>query len=138
MMTVRWRLICQRAGVVDAEIVLGVLVEILGGDSATGRRRPHARGDVALEALMRGAADANAGAAAAEGLSALGPLCCRDGRFAWKGLARPLLAPWRRTGKSTRIVGREEWPDRSVLMQALFARGLVAGTNSTIPMPRRA
>jgi hypothetical protein len=51
--------------------MLGVLVEILGGDSITTRRRFPREGNVALEYLMRTAADLYAGAIAFEGLVSL-------------------------------------------------------------------
>jgi hypothetical protein len=57
----------------DAKIMLGVLVEILGGNSVAARRRFAREGDVTLEYLMRTAADLYAGAVAFEGLVSLRP-----------------------------------------------------------------
>ena len=55
----------------DAEIVLRMLVEILGGNSIATRRRFTRQGEVALEYLVSAAADLDVGSVAVECLIAL-------------------------------------------------------------------
>src|SRR6266567_345826 len=55
----------------DAEIVLGVLVEILGGDAVARRRRFARKRNIALEHLISIAADLDTGTAAFEYLTAV-------------------------------------------------------------------
>jgi hypothetical protein len=64
-------LIALSVGVVDAEIMLGVLVKILGGYSIVGDRGFPRKANVTLEYLMRAAADLDVGPVAVEGLIVL-------------------------------------------------------------------
>jgi hypothetical protein len=52
------------ARIVDAKIVLGVLVQILGGNPVAGRRRFSCQGDIPFEDLLGCAADPDIGAVA--------------------------------------------------------------------------
>src|SRR5713101_437918 len=60
----RDHLVAVAVRVHDAEIVLGVLVEVLGGDAVARRRRFARKRNVALEHLISIAADLDAGTAA--------------------------------------------------------------------------
>ena len=64
-------LIGLAARVIDTKIVLRVLVEILGSDSITARRRFACQGEVALEYLVGAAANLDVGPVAIECLIVL-------------------------------------------------------------------
>ena len=64
-------LIAVAAGVGDAEIVLGVLIEIFDGDTVIADRSFPCERDVPLENLMGATADFDVGAIAVEGLASL-------------------------------------------------------------------
>ncbi len=64
-------LIALAARIVDAQIVLGVLIEIFRGDAVVADRGFPREGDVPLEYLMGAAADLYVGAVAVEGLISL-------------------------------------------------------------------
>jgi hypothetical protein len=89
------QLIALAARVVYAKIVLRVLVEILGGNSISVRRRFACQSEVALEYLVGAAADLDVGAVAVECLIVL-----RDSRLRFKravcvkATARPVIWPW--------------------------------------------
>jgi hypothetical protein len=59
-----WLRITVAAGVADPKIVLGVLVEIFGGNPVPGGRGFPCQGDVSLEDLLGGATDPDLGAVA--------------------------------------------------------------------------
>jgi hypothetical protein len=63
--------IALATGIVETKIMFCVLVEILGGDAIIARRRFPRERDIALEYLMRGAADPDIGAVAVECLIGL-------------------------------------------------------------------
>jgi hypothetical protein len=65
-------LIALAARIGDAEIVLGVLIEIFRRDPVVGYRRFPREGNVPIEYLMGAAADLRVGAIAVEGLISLG------------------------------------------------------------------
>ena len=69
-------LIGLAARVIDTKIVLRVLVEILGSDSITARRRFACQGEVALEYLVGAAADLDVRPVAVERMTVL-----RDSRL---------------------------------------------------------
>lgn len=79
------------AGIGDAEVVLGVLVEVLCGDRVAADRSLAREGNVALEELMRAAANSDAGTVAVEGLAALrrSLLLWLEGPVGVIGSARP-------------------------------------------------
>jgi hypothetical protein len=58
-------------GVADPEIVLGVLIEILGGNPVAAHRRFPCQGDIAFEDLPRGATDSDIRAVAFKSLIGL-------------------------------------------------------------------
>jgi len=64
-------LIAVTAGVGDAEVVLGVLIEIFDGDTVIADRSFPCERDVPLENLMGATADFDVGAIAVEGLASL-------------------------------------------------------------------
>jgi hypothetical protein len=64
-------LIAVAAGVGDAEVVLGVLIEIFDGDTVIANRSFPSERNVPLENLMGATADFDVGAIAVEGLSSL-------------------------------------------------------------------
>ncbi len=64
-------LIAVAGGVGDAEVVLGVLIEIFDGDTVIADRSFPCERDVPLENLMGGTADSHVGAIAVEGLASL-------------------------------------------------------------------
>jgi hypothetical protein len=64
-------LIAVAAGVGDAEVVLGVLIEIFDGDTVIADRSFPCERDVPLENLMGATADFDVGAIAVEGLASL-------------------------------------------------------------------
>ena len=64
-------LIAVTAGVGDAEVVLGVLIEIFDGDTVIADRSFPCERDVPLENLMGATADSHVGAIAVEGLASL-------------------------------------------------------------------
>ena len=69
-----WRrplMIALAARVIDAEIVLRVLIEILGGNSIAARRRFACQSEVALEYLVSVATDLDVGSVAVECLIVL-------------------------------------------------------------------
>ena len=86
-------MIALAARVINAEIVLCVLVEILGGDSIAVRRRFACQGEVALENLVGATADLDVRPVAVERLTVL-----RDSRLlvkraiGVKATARPLIS----------------------------------------------
>ena len=85
-------LITFAARVVDAKIVLGMLIEILGSNSVAARRRFACQGDVALEYLVGAAADLDVGAVAVECLIVLRASWLLSKRaICVKATARPLI-----------------------------------------------
>ena len=85
-------LIALAARVVDAKIVLGVLIEVLGGNSVAARRRFACQSDVALEYLVGAAADPYVGAVAVECLIVLRASWLLSKRaICVKATARPLI-----------------------------------------------
>ena len=64
-------LVAVAAGVVNPEIVLGVLIEIFRCDAVAARRGLARKGDVPFKYLMGAAPDLDVGAVAVEGLVSL-------------------------------------------------------------------
>ncbi len=87
-----WLRITVAAGVADPKIVLGVLVEIFGGNPVPGGRRFPCQGDIPFEDLLGGATDPDIGAVAIKRLIGLRKSWLLSERPVWsEAAARPLI-----------------------------------------------